>query len=62
MGPVILLTVPPIKARLGYKPQEPIPLSYPGPFASNSVFFLCLNYVRSVPNRPRRPVQGYDDE
>ncbi|KAJ7126976.1 hypothetical protein C8R44DRAFT_780094 [Mycena epipterygia] len=43
-GPVLLVTVPPIKERLGYKPSESLPLSYP------------------LPNRPRRPVQGYDDE
>ncbi|KAJ7035077.1 hypothetical protein C8F04DRAFT_1100019 [Mycena alexandri] len=43
IGPVLLVTVPPVKERLGYKAAEPIPLSYP------------------VPNRPRRPVQGYED-
>ncbi|KAJ6531812.1 hypothetical protein B0H19DRAFT_1188693 [Mycena capillaripes] len=43
-GPALLLVVPPIKQRLGYKPAEPIPLSYP------------------LPNRPRRSVQGYEDE
>ncbi|KAJ7104142.1 hypothetical protein B0H15DRAFT_766306, partial [Mycena belliarum] len=31
IGPVMLLVVPPIRARLGYKPAEPIPLSYPVP-------------------------------
>nr|GAT60733.1 predicted protein [Mycena chlorophos] len=44
VGPVLLVAVPPLKKGLGYKPAEPIPLSYP------------------VPDRPRRPVQGYDDE
>ncbi|KAJ7364058.1 hypothetical protein DFH08DRAFT_681113, partial [Mycena albidolilacea] len=44
IGPVVLVTVPPIKQRLGYKQAEPIPLSYP------------------LPNRARRPVQGYEDE
>ncbi|KAJ7707695.1 hypothetical protein B0H17DRAFT_1192150 [Mycena rosella] len=44
IGPVLLVTVPPLKERLGYKPSEPIPLSYP------------------LPNRRRRPVQGYEDE
>ncbi|KAF7327813.1 DUF155 domain-containing protein [Mycena kentingensis (nom. inval.)] len=43
-GPVMLVTVPPIKEWLGYKPHPPIPMSYP------------------LPNRPRRPVTGYDDE
>ncbi|KAF7330587.1 DUF155 domain-containing protein [Mycena venus] len=44
IGPVVLVAVPPIKQRLGYKPAEPIPISYP------------------LPNRARRPVQGYEDE
>ncbi|KAJ7170703.1 hypothetical protein C8R43DRAFT_915918 [Mycena crocata] len=44
IGPVLLVGVPPLKQRLGYKPSEPIPISYP------------------LPNRPRRPVTGYDDE
>ncbi|KAF7374876.1 DUF155 domain-containing protein [Mycena sanguinolenta] len=44
IGPVALVTVPPIKHRLGYKPAEPIPISYP------------------LPTRPRRTVQGYEDE
>ncbi|KAI0704438.1 hypothetical protein C8T65DRAFT_654040 [Cerioporus squamosus] len=44
IGPVMLVTVPPIRKSLGYGPREPIPTSYP------------------VPNRPRRPVQGYEDE
>ncbi|KAK7033143.1 DUF155 domain-containing protein [Favolaschia claudopus] len=44
IGPVLLVTVPPIKKRLGYQPVEPIPVSYP------------------LPNRPRRPVTGYEDE
>ncbi|KAJ7158747.1 hypothetical protein C8R46DRAFT_1110161 [Mycena filopes] len=43
IGPILLITVPPIKERLGYKAAEAIPLSYP------------------VPNRARRPVEGYED-
>ncbi|KAJ7494751.1 hypothetical protein B0H11DRAFT_2003266 [Mycena galericulata] len=31
IGPVILVTVPPLKERLGYKAPEPIPISYPVP-------------------------------
>ncbi|KAJ7227206.1 hypothetical protein GGX14DRAFT_418620 [Mycena pura] len=31
IGPVLLVSVPPLKERLGYKPAEPIPLSYPLP-------------------------------
>ncbi|EPQ53044.1 hypothetical protein GLOTRDRAFT_45584 [Gloeophyllum trabeum ATCC 11539] len=44
LGPFMLITVPPIRERLGYKPAPPIPTTYP------------------IPNRPRRPVQGYEDE
>ncbi|KAI0357142.1 hypothetical protein OH77DRAFT_135260 [Trametes cingulata] len=44
IGPLMVITVPPIRKSLGYKNSEPIPTSYP------------------VPNRPRRPVQGYEDE
>ncbi|KAI0808229.1 hypothetical protein C8Q74DRAFT_1363636 [Fomes fomentarius] len=44
IGPVLVITVPPIRKSLGWRPAEPIPTSYP------------------VPNRPRRPVQGYEDE
>ncbi|KZT30101.1 hypothetical protein NEOLEDRAFT_1054965 [Neolentinus lepideus HHB14362 ss-1] len=44
LGPVTMIVVPQIRARLGYKPAPPIPTSYP------------------VPDRPRRPVEGYEDE
>ncbi|KAI0076690.1 hypothetical protein K474DRAFT_1597603 [Panus rudis PR-1116 ss-1] len=44
IGPVMVVTVPPIRKAFGWKPSEPIPTSYP------------------IPNRPRRPVTGYDDE
>ncbi|KAF8910622.1 hypothetical protein CPB84DRAFT_1672537 [Gymnopilus junonius] len=43
IGPVMAITVPPIRERLGYKPAEMIPATYP------------------IPNRPRRPTQGYED-
>ncbi|KAL6310263.1 hypothetical protein BKA93DRAFT_888917 [Sparassis latifolia] len=44
LGPLVLITVPPLRERLGWKPAEPIPTTYP------------------LPKRPRRPVQGYEDE
>ncbi|KDQ58192.1 hypothetical protein JAAARDRAFT_129700 [Jaapia argillacea MUCL 33604] len=44
IGPIMVLTVPPIRWKLGWRPSEPIPTSYP------------------LPNRPRRPVEGFDDE
>ncbi|KAK7696404.1 hypothetical protein QCA50_001060 [Cerrena zonata] len=43
-GPIMVITVPPIRKRFGWKPAEPIPTTYP------------------IPNRPRRPLQGYEDE
>ncbi|TFK51234.1 hypothetical protein OE88DRAFT_1659080 [Heliocybe sulcata] len=44
IGPVMLVVVPPIRAKLGYVAPPQIPISYP------------------IPNRPRRPVEGYEDE
>jgi len=44
IGPVMLVTVPPVRERLGFRAAERIPTSYP------------------IPQRPRRPVQGYEDE
>ncbi|KAF8581958.1 hypothetical protein K439DRAFT_189115 [Ramaria rubella] len=43
IGPVLVVTVPPVRKSMGYKPAERVPTSYP------------------VPNRARRPVQGYED-
>ncbi|KAF5377357.1 hypothetical protein D9757_007986 [Collybiopsis confluens] len=44
IGPVLTVTVPPIRERFGYVSPPPLPSSYP------------------LPNRPRRPVSGYEDE
>ncbi|KAF9512056.1 hypothetical protein BS47DRAFT_1298233 [Hydnum rufescens UP504] len=44
IGPVMVLTIPPIRKSLGYLPPERFPTSYP------------------LPNRPRRPVSGYEDD
>ncbi|KAH9895979.1 hypothetical protein C8Q73DRAFT_758481 [Cubamyces lactineus] len=44
IGPLMVVTIPPIRKSLGYKTPEPIPATYP------------------IPKRPRRPVQGYEDE
>ncbi len=32
IGPVLAFTVPPIRERLGYRPPEPIPTTYPRAF------------------------------
>ena len=32
IGPVLLVTVPPVRKSLGWRPAEPIPTSYPGEF------------------------------
>lgn len=34
-GPVMLVTVPPIQERLGYKRAPPVPMTYPGAFWAN---------------------------
>ncbi|EMD35704.1 hypothetical protein CERSUDRAFT_84814 [Gelatoporia subvermispora B] len=44
VGPAMVLVVPPIRKKLGYRKAEPIPSTYP------------------IPRRPRRAVQGYEDE
>ncbi|KAH9992549.1 hypothetical protein BJV74DRAFT_834781 [Russula compacta] len=70
IGPVLAFTVPPIRERLGYRPPEPIPTTYPSasPCCPRSLFsldvtFLLVRYLTLiVPKRPRRPVQGYEDE
>ncbi|ETW76356.1 hypothetical protein HETIRDRAFT_52869 [Heterobasidion irregulare TC 32-1] len=43
VGPVLAFSVPTIRQSYGWRPAEPIPITYP------------------IPNRPRRPVQGYED-
>lgn len=44
IGPIAVVTVPQYRAKLGWKPAERIPVTYP------------------LPDRPRQPVSGYDDE
>ncbi|PAV19109.1 NADH-ubiquinone oxidoreductase kDa subunit [Pyrrhoderma noxium] len=44
VGPLMVVTVPPIRKSFGWKPAPQIPTSYP------------------LPDRARRPVQGYEDE
>lgn len=34
-GPLMLVTVPPIQERLGYKRAPPVPMTYPGTFCAN---------------------------
>ncbi|KAJ7639877.1 hypothetical protein DFH06DRAFT_1217497 [Mycena polygramma] len=52
-GPAILITVPPIRRSMGHKAAEPIP-----PLISTWISII----LDLVPNRPRRAVQGYEDE
>lgn len=53
VGPALVLTVPPMRMQMGWKPAERIPVSYP-----------CMYYARltPVPAGPREAVSGYDDE
>jgi hypothetical protein len=73
IGPVLAFGVPPIRERLGYRPPEPIPTTYPSAFPpitshtqmlTSFVFFICslVGLVVVVPKRPRRQVQGYEDQ
>ena len=44
IGPVLAITVPPIRERYGYRPAEMIPTSYPRSYKSRHlVFFTSLN-------------------
>ena len=65
-GPVLAFGVPPIRERMGYRPPQPIPTTYPSTFCLHTVltlsFFINASLAHVVPNRPRRPVQGYEDE
>ncbi|KAH8105407.1 hypothetical protein BXZ70DRAFT_524200 [Cristinia sonorae] len=44
IGPLLVITVPPVRKSMGWKPADRVPTTYP------------------LPTRPRRPVQGYEDE
>jgi hypothetical protein len=55
----MVLTVPPIRSRMGYKPAERVPTSYPGGFFLSPRLAKLIRMV--VPNRPRRTVEGYED-
>jgi hypothetical protein len=77
-GPVLAFGVPPIREHFGYRPPELIPTTYPRasfsltpspffPFPRAYVEVFLDVYIFSlfesiVPKRPRRPVQGYEDE
>ena len=69
IGPVLAFGVPPIREHLGYRPPEPIPATYPrasfSPPPATGLglpFFIPFLFELIVPKRPRRPVQGYEDE
>jgi len=63
IGPVLAITVPPIRERYGYRPAEMIPTSYPCSYKTPSrvLHVSKLPFWFTVPNRPRRPTQGYED-
>mgnify|MGYP006948644237 FL=1 len=54
MGPIAVVTVPRVRASYGWKPAEKIPITYPRKFAPAR--------SHTVPEGPRKPVSGYDDE
>ena len=61
VGPVLAFGVPPILERMGYRPPEPIPTTYPSAFLHRPKSYIH-GLVYAVPKRPRRHVQGYEDE
>lgn len=75
LGPVMALTVPPIRRRLGDSQRPEIPLTYPSMhdlslFDSNSYAKTILGiekrvdadlYYQIVPSGPRKQISGYDD-
>lgn len=69
IGPVLAFTVPPIRERLGYRPPESIPTTYPRACSSSFSHVRFRETLTSfggffvtVPKRSRRPVRGYEDE
>jgi hypothetical protein len=69
IGPVLAFSVPPIRERLGHRPPEPIPTTYPRAsfflpgFRLKALTFTSFSrFELIVPKRARRPVQGYEDE
>lgn len=68
IGPVLVLTVPKIRHRLGDGPRPQIPLTYPSTLMhqfdckSQQRLQLLMNVFRAVPSGPRKPLSGYDDE
>ena len=68
IGPVMVVTVPPVRKSLGWRPAEPIPTSYPGEYRPTTYTIMGRTWrlmdasCLPVPNRSRRAVQGYEDE
>lgn len=64
IGPVMVLTVPPIRKSFGWKPAEAIPTTYPRELVSVPWWpeAVILNDALLVPKRARRPVEGYEDD
>jgi len=63
IGPVLVVTVPPIRNRLGDPKRPEIPLSYPSaPFLPTKTELADANIEGfTVPPGPRQQLKGYDD-
>ena len=48
IGPVLAYTVPPIRERLGYRPPEPIPTTYPSAFLMLACSFCIGSMLADV--------------
>ena len=61
----MVLIVPPVRERMGYKPAERIPTTFPCTFDHSLCRIPLIDHVVActhlVPNRPRRPTLGYED-
>ncbi|PSR77095.1 hypothetical protein PHLCEN_2v8084 [Hermanssonia centrifuga] len=59
IGPLIVVTVPPIRKSMGWQYAERLPTTYPG--MQLPISLAPLSHPYTVPNRPRVQLTGYDD-
>lgn len=58
----MVMTVPPIRKSMGWKPAERVPTTFPCKFKGYILKkMITLGADKIVPNRPREAVSGYAD-
>jgi hypothetical protein len=64
LGPIVLLTVPPLREKYGDPNRARIPMTYPSTRRSISKHtqVKILAYSIAVPPGPRKIPEGFDDE